>query len=114
MRIDYSKWYNTCERFVMLARDLEKCFNPDSSVTYKEKYGRFDITYWWVSEESQEFFDKAEEHSLVVCQRCCMEWKQHDIWECWWMYHLCTKCYIKYLFCKVLEKCWLRNKNKPL
>lgn len=110
MHINYEKWY---DKYSSLANELAELNHID--IYTKEKYWRVDISEWWgVNDIVFETFRDYEDMSENTCQHCVKHRKQICFENNWWCYHFCIWCYMKYLFAKLLEKCWLRNKNKPL
>jgi len=86
MLYDNSKWRN---KFYDEAIKLVK---PDEYY-FKEKYWRFDTSYWWNTPWVQDVLFEIELESEETCQRCAKRSRQ--IWTDWWrVRHWCWKCYI--------------------
>lgn len=86
MLYDNSKWWN---KFYDEAIKLVK----PGEYYFKEKYWRFDTSYWWDTPWVQDILFELETESEETCQRCAKH--SHQIWTDWWrVRHWCWKCYI--------------------
>ena len=73
--------------------------NPGCTIMTKEKYWRFDISYYNVNNiEDRARLDTLELESEKRCMHCAKLKKQYETWFFGWMRHYCLKCYIIYTF----------------
>lgn len=73
---------------------------------FKEKYWRFDTTYYWGRPWVQDILYELELESEETCQRCAKRWRQFRT-DWWWIEHWCWKCYLILL----IKRWWYRFKK---
>lgn len=96
MLYDNSKWWN---KFYNEAIKLVK----PGEYYFKEKYWRFDTSYWWGKPWVQDKLLELENESEHCCQRCGKHRLQ--IWtDKWRIEHWCIPCYIYVLFKKIMRE----------
>lgn len=91
MLYDNSKWR---DKFYSKAIDIiweEVAFNA----YFKEKYWRFDTSYWWDKPWIQDKLLELEDESEKCCQKCGKH--RYQIWKRQWrVEHFCIPCYIRF------------------
>ena len=98
MQFTSNVWF---EKFYKKAIDL--VWTDDTNHYFKEKYWRFDTSYWWDIPWVQDKLFEIEEESIKCCQRCGKH--RYQIRTNWWrVEHWCIPCYIYILFHKAVMK----------
>ncbi len=70
---------------------LAKIYSPyDLQITTKEKYGRFDITTSWATDEQYKIIDWIEETTENTCIECWKDWENQ--WDRGRVIPLCPDC----------------------
>lgn len=85
---DINKWW---QKFKTIADEIlqwDQCY-------CKEKYWRFDTTYYWDRPwVCDRLLEEVEQESEQCCQSC---WEHRpQIWtDTWWIEHFCPGCYMR-------------------
>lgn len=89
------------EKFYKQAIDL--VWKDDTNHYFKEKYWRFDTSYWWGKPWIIDELLELEAESEKCCQRCGKH--RFQIWtNRWRIEHWCIPCYIYVLFNRIMTK----------
>lgn len=101
--------WNNVWRVKFYKQAVDLVWKDDTDHYFKEKYWRFDTSYWWDKPGVQDKLLELEEESEKCCQKCGKH--RYQIWKRRWrVEHFCIPCYIRFRLERFINK--VKNKLK--